>query len=45
VTVTISGGVATSSDLSIARAGAGYMLHATIGGSLPDFDSDPFNIT
>jgi autotransporter-associated beta strand protein len=41
---TVSGGVATFGDLSIDQAGAGYTLHATIGGGLPDIDSNPFNI-
>jgi streptogramin lyase len=45
LTVTVVNGVATFSDLSIDLAGAGYTLHATIGGGLPDIDSDPFNIT
>jgi hypothetical protein len=45
LTVTVVNGMATFSDLSINLAGAGYTLHATIGGSLPDLDSDPFNIT
>jgi hypothetical protein len=38
-------GVATFSDLSIDLAGAGYTLHARVGGGLPDLDSKPFNIT
>jgi hypothetical protein len=37
--------VATFSDLSIDQAGAGYTLHATIGGAVPDLDSGPFSIT
>jgi hypothetical protein len=45
LTVTVTNGVATFSDLSIDHAGTGYTLHATIGGSLPDIDSNPFNIT
>jgi len=45
VTVTVVNGVATFSDLSIDLAGTGYTLHATIGGGLPDIDSDLFNIT
>jgi murein DD-endopeptidase MepM/ murein hydrolase activator NlpD len=45
LTVTVVNGVATFSDLSIDLAGTGYTLHATIGGGLPDIDSDPFNIT
>jgi hypothetical protein len=45
LTVTVMSGVATFSDLSIDRAGTGYTLHATVGGGLPDSDSDPFTIT
>jgi hypothetical protein len=45
LTVTVSGGVDTFGDLSIDMAGGGYTLHATIGGSLPDIDSNPFNVT
>jgi hypothetical protein len=45
LTVTVSGGIATFSDLSIDQAGMGYMLHATVGGGRPDSDSDPFTIT
>jgi hypothetical protein len=44
LTITVSGGVATFSNLSIDLAGSGYTLHATIGGSLADIDSNPFNI-
>jgi hypothetical protein len=44
LTVTFVNGVATFSDLSIDTAGAGYTLHASIGGGLPELDSDPFNI-
>jgi murein DD-endopeptidase MepM/ murein hydrolase activator NlpD len=44
LTMTVTNGIATFSDLSIDVAGSGYTLHATIGGSLPDIDSDPFNI-
>jgi hypothetical protein len=44
LTLTVTNGVATFSDLSIDLAGLGYTLHATIGGSLPDIDSNPFNI-
>jgi hypothetical protein len=25
-------------------AGAGYTLHVTVGGGLPDIDSNPFNV-
>jgi hypothetical protein len=45
VTMTVANGVATFSDLSINLAGAGYTLHATNGSSLPDIDSNTFNIT
>jgi hypothetical protein len=45
LTVTVSGGIATFTDLSIDLAGDGYTLHATIGGSLPDIDSSAFSIT
>jgi hypothetical protein len=45
LTLTVTNGVATFSDLSIDLAGTGYTLHATIGSGLPDIDSDPFNIT
>jgi hypothetical protein len=44
LTLTVSSGVATFSDLSIDLPGSGYTLHATIGGGLPDIDSNPFNI-
>jgi hypothetical protein len=43
--VTVSGCIATFSDLSIDLSGDGYTPRATIGRGLPDFDSDPFNIT
>jgi hypothetical protein len=42
--VTVAGGVATFTDLSIDLAGMGYSLHASVGGGLPDIDSDPFNV-
>jgi hypothetical protein len=45
VTVTVVNGVAAFSNLAIDLAGVGYTLHASIGGGLPDIDSDPFNIT
>jgi hypothetical protein len=45
LTLAAVNGVATFSDLSIDVAGLGYTLHATLGGSLPDIDSNPFNIT
>jgi hypothetical protein len=45
LSVTVSGGVATFGDLSIDQAGAGYTLHAMVGGGLPDLDSNPFTIT
>jgi hypothetical protein len=44
LTVTVVNGVATFSDLSIDLAGMGYSLHATLGGAVPDIDSNPFNI-
>src|SRR5262249_5754127 len=44
-TVTVVNGLATFSDLSIDQPGAGYTLHATVGGGLPDIDSNPFNVT
>ena len=44
MTVTVSGGIATFSDLSVDLIGAGYTLHATIGGSMPDIDSNAFSI-
>jgi hypothetical protein len=43
--VTVVNGVATFSDVSIDLAGDGYTLHATIGGGLPDIDSDAFSVT
>jgi hypothetical protein len=43
--VTVINGMATFSDLSIDQPGVGYTLHATVGGGLPDIDSNPFNIT
>jgi len=45
LTETVSGGIATFSDLSIDLVGDGYTLHATIGGSLLDIDSNAFRIT
>jgi hypothetical protein len=45
LTVTVNGGIATFSDLSIDRAGVGYSLHVHVGGGLPDLDSDSFTIT
>jgi hypothetical protein len=44
LTVTVSGGIATFSDLSIDRAGAGYTLHAMATG-VTDADSLAFRIT
>jgi hypothetical protein len=44
LTVTVSGGLATFSDLSIDLAGDGYTLHATAPG-LVDANSNAFNIT
>ena len=43
-TLTVSGGIATFSDLSINVAGDGYTLHATTTG-LTDADSFAFSIT
>jgi hypothetical protein len=45
LTITVANGQATFSDLSIDLPGMGYALHASIGGALPDIDSDPFNVT
>jgi hypothetical protein len=45
LSLTVVNGVATFSDLAIDLAGAGYTLHASIGGGLPDMDSNPFTIT
>jgi hypothetical protein len=45
LTMTVVNGVATFGDLSIDMAGMGYTLHATVGGDLPDMDSNPFTIT
>jgi ELWxxDGT repeat protein len=45
LTITVTNGIATFSDLSIDLAGGGYTLHATIGGSLADIDSNLFDIT
>jgi hypothetical protein len=45
LTVTVVNGRATFGDLSIDTAGSGYTLHATVGGSLPDIDSNPFDVT
>jgi hypothetical protein len=45
LTVAVVNGVATFGDLSIDLAGTGYTLHASIGGGLPDTDSNPFNVT
>src|SRR5262249_39383240 len=44
LTVTVSGGIATFSDLFIDLAGDGYSLHATTTG-LMDADSVAFSIT
>jgi hypothetical protein len=43
LTVTVSGGIATFSDLSIDVAGDGYILHATMIG-MPGADSGAFRI-
>jgi autotransporter-associated beta strand protein len=45
LTVAFVNGIAAFTDLSIDKAGNGYTLHATVGGGLPDIDSDPFSIT
>jgi hypothetical protein len=45
LTVAVVNGIATFSDLAIDQVGDGYTLHASIGGGLPDVDSDPFNVT
>jgi hypothetical protein len=45
LTVAVVNGMATFGDLSLDLAGAGYTLHATSGGGLPDMDSNPFNVT
>jgi hypothetical protein len=45
LTMTVSGGLATFSNLSINLPGVGYTLHAHVGGGLADIDSDPFTIT
>ena len=44
LTLTVSGDLATFSDLAIDQSGAGYTLHATVGGGLADIDSGPFNV-
>jgi hypothetical protein len=44
LTVTVTGGIATFTDLSIDLVGDGYTLHATTT-SLTDADSDAFSIT
>jgi hypothetical protein len=44
LTVTVSGGIATFSNLSIDLAGDGYTLHAATTG-LTDADSVAFSIT
>jgi hypothetical protein len=43
--MTVNGGTATFTDLSINRPGVGYTLHAHVGGGLADIDSDPFTVT
>jgi hypothetical protein len=45
VTVTVVNGVAAFGDLSIDMPGVGYTLHVSIGGAVPDMDSNPFTIT
>jgi hypothetical protein len=44
LTMTVVNGVATFENLSIDRPGVGYTLHAHVGGSLADIDSNPFNV-
>ena len=44
MTLAVSGGLASFSDLSVDRPGVGYRLHASTGGGLRDIDSNPFNI-
>jgi len=44
LTLTVVNGMATFGDLSIDLTGMGYTLHATVGGGLPDLDSNTFNI-
>jgi hypothetical protein len=44
LSVTVSNGLATFSDLAIDQPGSGYTLHASSGGSLAGIDSNPFNI-
>jgi streptogramin lyase len=44
LTMAVVNGVATFGDLSIDMLGMGYTVHATVGGGVPDIDSDPFNI-
>ena len=44
LTLTVVNGVATFSSLAIDLAGMGYTLHATVGGGLPNLDSNPFNV-
>jgi hypothetical protein len=45
LTVTVVNGVAAFGDLSIDTPGVGYTLHVSIGGAVPDMDSNPFTIT
>jgi hypothetical protein len=45
LTLMVVNGVAAFGDLSIDMPGIGYTLHVSIGGAVPDMDSDPFTIT
>jgi hypothetical protein len=45
LTLTVVNGVATFGDLSTDQVEVGYTLHATVGGGLPDIDSNAFSIT
>src|SRR5262249_29383989 len=45
LSLTVVNGVATFTDLTIDLTGDGYTLHATVGGSLADIDSDAISIT
>jgi hypothetical protein len=43
--MTVVNGVPTFGNVSVNRPGVGYTLHTTIGGRLPDIDSNPFTVT
>jgi hypothetical protein len=45
LTLTVVNDLAAFSELSVDVAGVGYTLHATVGGGLPDLDSDSFNVS